>query len=517
MRVLDAFFGHAGSPWAVGVVTAVLLVLALALNQFVPANRRSLRRVLYWWALYLASALVHTLASGHVSPGLGRFIDGATDLTLAFTVVALVATSVFDLLLPMLGLEVVRITSDLLTGAAYGLAALGVLSVAGLDLGSALAASTVVAAVLTISLQSTLGNVVGGIALQVEGSVKVGDWIQVDGGKGGRVAEIRWRHTVLETRDWDTVIVPNAALLASQFTILGRREGRDVPHRQWVHFHVDFRYAPSQVCEAVQTALRASPIPNVAGAPPPDCICMDLGRDLRESFAIYAVRYWIEDVAQDDPTSSVIRGRVHASLRRAGIPLARPATTQFHIEQGPEAEEARRNRRRARALATLRAVDLFQPLTDEELEHLAPHLVYSPFDKGETITRQGAIAHWLYLIQSGTAEVVTEVEGAPARVVSRLEAPSFFGEMGLMTGEPRLASIIAVTPVVCHRLDKGAFNEVLKQRPALAQGLAETLAKRRVELLAVRENLDQEAQAARERSEQQRILLRIREFFGIDG
>ena len=100
--------------------------------------------------------------------------------------------------------------------------------------------------------------------------------------------------------------------------------------------------------------------------------------------------------------------------------------------------------------------------------------------------------------------VVTEVEGAPARVVSRLEAPSFFGEMGLMTGEPRLASIIAITPVVCHRLDKAAFDRVLKARPALAQGLAETLAKRRVELLAVRENLDQVARVARERSEQRR-------------
>ena len=61
---------------------------------------------------------------------------------------------------------------------------------------------------------------------------------------------VRWRHTVVETRDWSTIIVPNAQLLASNITILGKRDGLPGPQRMWVYFDVDFRYAPSRVVRA---------------------------------------------------------------------------------------------------------------------------------------------------------------------------------------------------------------------------------------------------------------------------
>src|ERR1041385_2913444 len=118
------------------------------------------------------------------------------------------------------------IASDLLVGLGYLVVALVVLARHGVDPTGALVSGAVVSAVLAISLQSTLGNVVGGVALQLDGSVREGDWIQLENGKQGRVRSVRWRHTVLETREWSTIIVPNAQLLANNIRSEERRVGK---------------------------------------------------------------------------------------------------------------------------------------------------------------------------------------------------------------------------------------------------------------------------------------------------
>jgi CRP-like cAMP-binding protein len=376
--------------------------------------------------------------------------------------------------------------------------------------------------VLAISLQSTLGNILGGVALQLDGSVHEGDWVRLENGKEGRVRAIRWRHTVVETRDWSTIIVPNALLLANNITILGKRDGESVPQRMWVWFNVDFRFPPTKVIDVVTTALHASPIPGVVPQPPPNCICMDFTRERRESFATYAVRYWLADLAADDPTSSLVRARIFTALRRANIPLAVPAQTawvQIEDESRASKKERRRTSERVDALKTL---PLFRTLTQSELETLAEGMSHVIYTAGEPITRQGAIAHWLYVIASGTVEVRTHVDPdgdgplpSETKVVATIKGPDVFGEMGLMTGEPRLADVIAVTDVDCFRLGRETFERVLLGRPEIANELSAMLAARRVELIAVRDGLDARARTARESVERDRILGGIKSFFGL--
>src|SRR2546423_206283 len=166
------------------------------------------------------------------------------------------------------------------------------------------ATSAVITAVVGFSLQDTLGNVMGGMALQMERSITVGDWIRVDQ-QEGRVVEIRWRQTSIETRNWDTVVIPNSVLMKGQVLLLARRTGEPRQHRQWVYFNVDFRFAPTDVVEAVETALCAEPIENVASEPAAHCIVSDF----KESYISYAVRYWLTDLALTDPTDSVVRQR----------------------------------------------------------------------------------------------------------------------------------------------------------------------------------------------------------------
>jgi CRP-like cAMP-binding protein len=132
------------------------------------------------------------------------------------------------------------------------------------------------------------------------------------------------------------------------------------------------------------------------------------------------------------------------------------------------------------------------------------------------ITRQNATAHWLYVLTKGDVEVKVRAGNGAEKLVTRMCAPNVFGEMGVVTGEPRSASVIAATEVECYRLDKEAFRRVLKQRSEIAESVSNVMARRRVELAAVREGLDAAQHKLRVREEKGRILEALQTFFGLD-
>jgi CRP-like cAMP-binding protein len=166
----------------------------------------------------------------------------------------------------------------------------------------------------------------------------------------------------------------------------------------------------------------------------------------------------------------------------------------------------------------LSEVELFGALTADERSELADHLIPAPFVTGETITRQGAVAHWLYILVSGRAEIRANVEGDPKpHLVATLEAPALFGEMGLMTGAPRSADVCAITDVECYRLDKAGFQEIIARRPAIAEAMSQTMARRRIELNAARDGVPVESRRGDEMPEATRIARSIRQFFGLSS
>src|SRR5207302_1946249 len=139
----------------------------------------------------------------------------------------------------------------------------------------------------------------------------------------------------------------------------------------------------------------------------------------------------------------------------------------------------------------------------------------APFGRSEIITRQDSAAHWLYVLTRGEVEVRVRGEGGAEKLVTRMGAPNVFGEMGVMTGERRTASVIAATEVECYRIDKDVFKAVLRNRPELVETITQVMARRRVELAAVREGLDAEARGRRVKEERSEILASIQNFFGL--
>lgn len=430
-------------------------------------------------------------------------------------VAALVAASaggalLFQVLLPALRIRAPRIVQDVLVAGTTIVACVIVASRSGLNLSGIIATSAVLTAVIGFSLQDTLGNVIGGLALQTDDSIQVGDWVKVND-VNGRVTEIRWRYTAIETRNWETVFIPNAVLLKNQVTVLGRRRGSPRQWRRWVYFTVDYRHPPTTVIDAVEGALRGAAIPNVAAEPPPNCIVIDF----QESLARYAVRYWLTDLAVDDPTDSAVRVRVHYALRRSNIALSMPAHAVFLTEETGDRRANKAQRQDEQRAVALERVDLFASLPPDDRALLASNLHFAPFARGEVLTRQGAQAHWLYIVAQGQVSVRVSVDGEQ-REVAQLGSGTFFGEMSLLTGAARSATVVALTEVECWRLDKAAFKALLDRRPEVAEDVAETLAARQVELEAVRDNLTAEARKRRVEASRQDLLARIRDFFASD-
>jgi small-conductance mechanosensitive channel/CRP-like cAMP-binding protein len=425
-------------------------------------------------------------------------------------IVNLLGLFLFNVLLPSVRVYTPKILRDVVALLGYVGVGMWLMRQGGMSLSNIVTTSAVLTAVIGFSLQDTLGNIMGGLALQMERSINEGDWVRI-GQVEGKVKEIRWRHTSIETRNWDTVVIPNSILMKGEVMILGRRTGLPIQHRMWVYFNVDFRVSPADVIATAENALRAEPIANVAQEPPPNCITWEY----KESYIQYAVRYWLTDLLKDDPTSSEVRLRLFYALKRAEIPLSIPAQALFVTPETHERKEEHLEREITHRTQMLGRVELFHPMNPEELRKLAQRLTVAPFIVGEPMTRQGAQAHWLYVITRGSGEVLITADGGLRKTVAKLKAGDFFGEMGMMTGSVRSATVLALEPTECYRLDKEAFQDILLARPEIAESISHVLARRSVELEAVRDNLDAEARARRLKPAQEDIFKRMAHLFGL--
>ena len=417
----------------------------------------------------------------------------------------------FGVLIPRFT-NIPRLAQELAVGVSYLVLLFFYLQRFGVNFSSMLATSAVITAIVAISMQATLGNAFGGLMLQLDQSVGEGDWVRLDDGSEGLVKAVRWCHTVIETRNWDTIIVPNSMLMGQKFLLLGKREGQPLQHRMWVYFNVDFRFAPADVIEAVEKSLRSAPIPNAAQVPPPNCVCMDFVQP--ESAIRYAVRYYLTDLAADDPTNSNVRSRIFAALRRAKIPLAVPAATLFLENRDLEALKRKEDRVLKRRIRAVERLALCDSLTAEERERVASHLKFSPFAEGEVISREGATAHFLYILDKGTVDIRIR-DGEREVTVATMEAPNYFGEHGMLTGSPRAATVAATSEVECFRLDRAAFDELLRYRPEIADDMAAVLAARQEELERFREALEQGGERLSRSDRQLEILGKMKHFFGL--
>jgi len=134
-----------------------------------------------------------------------------------FAAVKLGSIIVFDILLGFTPLSPPQVLRDVLVAGGYMGVGLWQLSRSGVTLSGIVTTSAVMTAIIVFSLQDSLSNILGGLVLQIDESFAVGDWVKIEPAVG-RVKEITWRHIAIETRNWDTVIIPNSQLMKSRWS-----------------------------------------------------------------------------------------------------------------------------------------------------------------------------------------------------------------------------------------------------------------------------------------------------------
>jgi small-conductance mechanosensitive channel/CRP-like cAMP-binding protein len=418
-------------------------------------------------------------------------------VALVLGVSGLATLVVFELGLSRYGVRVPSIMRNLVQVVVATLVLVWMWRDATNDLFSLVTTSAVLAA-LGFALQGTIANLFAGLSLQLEPAFQIGEWIEV-GDVTGRILEVRWRNVLLATRDGDVVIVPNADLVSHRVTHLG---GSDDFHRVGLTIGFHYRHPPNVVRRMLVGAARGAP--GVLATPEPDCLVWDVA----DSAVTYRLRVWITDIEHEHAITSEIRARIWYAARRAGLEIPFPIRTLVHAEVDTASAEAEH----ARRAAVLGRAELFAQLDEEARALLASGMREEHFAAGEPVLRQGDAGDACYLVASGTVSVRLGVDGLEHEM-TRLGPGELFGEMSLVTGEPRTASVIALTDVACHVVDRAAFRHLLDARPDVADRLSAVLAARQTELEDEREGLTAAARARREAETRSRLLHRIRAAF----
>lgn len=369
--------------------------------------------------------------------------------------------------------------------------------VMGINLVALVALPTVAAAMVGVALKDTLTRFFSGIELGK--IVKVGEWITVVD-REGMVTHIGMEHVTLLTRAQDLVSLPNDLVIQSGVTNFSRPT---TTHFCNVYVDAAYRTPPEQVCATLLEAAVA--VPGVLQDPKATALVTAFN----ESAIQYRIKFPIGDFAQRDMIESRMRTYIWHAFARNGIEIPFP---QRVVHQTVEPEVVTNGQAVGRMVAQLAAVDFLGTLDAKQLEALAKEARWESYLPGERVVRQGEPGEVLYVIASGKADVRLE-QGGLSSTVTTLEAGKFFGEMSLLTGEPRSATVSAATELLVIAVGKQSLLQVVQEDRRLIERIGEVVARRQAATAAAKAQLSREAAALSAVTHTRSLVERIQNFF----
>ena len=368
------------------------------------------------------------------------------------------------------------------------------------NLGGILTTSAIITAVIGLALQDTLGNLFSGLALHLEKSVRVGDMMRA-GETYGTVEQLSWRAMKLRTMDGNILLVPNSVAGRERLEIYPRP---GLPVARFLRIGLEYDASPVLVRETLESAIRG--VAGIARHPARKAYM----KSFEPYSVVYELRYWLEDYGNYLEIDSIVRERVWYAVHRAGLHIPIPFIRQYQYQAGSLAPEPRGSA----IEPVVRELDLFAPLSDAERGRIADAAAERRYAPGEIIVREGDRTSSMFVVASGRAGVSIHGAGGDTRPLAVLEVGSAFGEISLLTGEPRTATVRAVTETVLVEIDKATLEPILRENPALCQELEKVIAERRRGAADLFEATREEAARTPERTA---LAERIARFFGVGG
>ena len=371
---------------------------------------------------------------------------------------------------------------------------------AGMSLTGIITAGGATAIVIGIALQNVIQDLFAGLSINFDRSYAIGDWLtifsdQFPEAKYGRVTGITWRSTYLRLSDGRMLMIPNRLVTSNPVLNHSRPVG---PKRYVVELQMDIRFPSDRaVSILLGEAFKIVRENGLARSPEPSVLLSQLGQDA----AFYKVRFYANpDEIEPETAYSLVTTAMHRAMLRHGMP---PPPYQVEMVPPPEGEREFGEREVREAL---HHVALFSgALNDAQFASLKDHCTVLDLQRGATFIQQGDTTASMFVILEGAARVTVEKAGGDTQDVAVLAAGEIVGEMSLMTGAPRTATVTAITPMRVIEIAKPAIEGLLKDSPDLLQRFGHVLAERQRELAALHHTRAGESESD--------LLSRMKKFF----
>lgn len=483
------------------IVFLATFFVALGIGRFLK-RRAGVRLGLLFQLFCLTLAFYAAIVVYGVQASWRHHVGAAAILLSTALVVALINRYVWDFYFEKKRqTPIPQFLREVLAGIIFLIVLLFVLSYgyhAEAQLKGLLAGSGVIAIILGFAGQNLFAGIIGGISIQINRPYKVGDWLKV-GETYGEVREINWRSTRLCTNDDIYLDIPNNEMVSHQ--IVNLHYPTEV-HAMRIRVGVDYTVPPNRVKDALGRAAQRAK--NVLPNPPVRVFLVDFS----DYAMTYEIKFYMGNHSRINETNDSVRTNVWYELKRQGITIPFPIRT-LHVERkkAPPVQEDQ-----AEAVSILRGEPLFECLSEEQLGQMVNQARLKLFGRGEPVIEEGAAGESMFVMLRGAANVFVSKNGSKIQVAT-LRAGDCFGEMSLLTGEPRSATVRADGDCYVMEIGKPVMGKVLSDAPTCMEQLSQLLAQRRMETEGILKEAKSDEHAITERQYTANFLQRLRTFF----
>ncbi|MGI8788359.1 MAG: cyclic nucleotide-binding domain-containing protein [Pyrinomonadaceae bacterium] len=367
----------------------------------------------------------------------------------------------------------------------------------GIDLAALFTTSTILGVIIGLALQDTLGNLFSGLAIQADQPFQIGDVISLQTKGAGIVESISWRGVKIRTFQNKLIVISNSVLGKEAIEVAPKEN----LNARIVFFNTLYASSPAKTIQVIRETVRQ--VENVSPKIRPIVRIRNLG----DNGIDYEIKYWLEDYSKYNDTDALIRQRIWYAFQREHLEFAYQTRT-IHVETKTQEDVfAEPNNE---IFERLSSVAIFAPLSDEETQKLAAASRVRVFAPDESIVRQGQKGSSMFVIHRGAVKVQVKEEGI-IKPLRNLREGDFFGEMGLLTGQPRTATVIAEEETEVLEINNLCLKPILEENPELVESLGKIIEERRAAL----DKLEAETKS-RATVDKISVFDSIKKFFGLN-
>ncbi len=352
--------------------------------------------------------------------------------------------------------------------------------------------------VIGLATQALIADFFSGIVISLQRPFKIGDYIEIEGDRG-TVIEVNWRASQILTSLNRLITFPNGKVAGA--TIINYTHAMPLRFAFWIT--LDYEIPVKRAQRILLAAAKDGQ--HDCGGRQPSVEPLKVDQD----GVGYRIRFWVPDPAAWYTAQGAMIGAIQRHLQIAGIRYSR------WLHQEPSSEvEYREIDYRSQKLTLLAKVGLFGSLTAEELNVLESRMIERHFAPGDDVVVQGNPGDSMFLIAEGLLDVFVTFEDAEEEArVAQMAAGQFLGEISLLTGEPRTATVRAVSDCVLFELTHDTMRRLFELRPSLVEELTEVMTRRKLNDLLAKEKLSHHEAEAQKATIADQFLGKIKSFF----